>query len=129
MPSREQFCDLSPAIAKQAVSLIDDEVLLSRPRRLLNAGIEVVVPALSALLPQSAFQVLGYQRPLFVAIKIHKLYNLEDKKEKKKKRSPACFYSQHIYSIHTSELPTFSSSSLVQGPFTNSGSKTLNQRC
>lgn len=82
MPSREQFCDLSPAIAKQAVSLIDDEVLLSRPRRLLNAGIEVVVPALSALLPQSAFQVLGYQRPLFVAIKIHKLYNLEDKKEK-----------------------------------------------
>lgn len=38
----------------------------------------MVVPALSALLSQPAFQVLGYHCPLFVAVEIHKLYNLRN---------------------------------------------------
>lgn len=58
------------------------------------------MPALSALLPQSAFQVLGYQCPLFVAIKIDKLYNLEDKKEKLKKKED----DQHAF-IHNIFTP------------------------
>lgn len=38
----------------------------------------MVVPALSALLSQPAFQVLGYHCPLFVAVEIHELYNLRN---------------------------------------------------
>lgn len=75
-PSREQLGNLSPAVTQQAVRLVDDEVLLRRPRRLLHIGIEVVVPALSTLLPQSALQVLGYHRPLLVAVEIDELYDL-----------------------------------------------------
>ncbi len=78
LPSGEQLGNLSPAVSEQAVSLVDDEVLLGCPRRLLHAGIEVVVPALSTLLPQSALQVLGNHRPLFVAVEIYKLYNLRN---------------------------------------------------
>lgn len=78
LPSREQLGNLSPAVSQQAVSLVDDEVLLGRPRRLLHIGVEVVVPALSALLPQPALQVLGHHCPLFVAVAIDKLYNLRN---------------------------------------------------
>ena len=76
LPPREQLGDLSPAVSEQAVSLVDDEVLLCCPRRLLHIGIEVVVPTLSTLLPQSALQMLGYHGPLFVAVEIYKLYDL-----------------------------------------------------
>lgn len=76
LPSREQFCYLHPAVSKKAVSLVDDEVFLSSPWTFLHTGIEVVVPALSALFPQPALQVLGYHCPLLVAVEIHKLYNL-----------------------------------------------------
>lgn len=60
------------------MGLVDDEVLLRRPRRLLHIGIEVVVPALSTLLPQSTLQMFGYHCPLLVAVEIHKLYNLRN---------------------------------------------------
>lgn len=76
LPSREQLCYFHPAVSKKAVSLVDDEVFLSSPWTLLHIGIEVVVPALSALFPQPALQVLGNHCPLLVAIEIHKLYNL-----------------------------------------------------
>lgn len=76
LPSRKQLRYLHPAVSKSPVSLVDDEVLLSGPRRFLHIGIEVVVPALSALFPKPAFQMLGYHCPLLVAIEIDKLYNL-----------------------------------------------------
>lgn len=79
LPSGEQFGNLSPAVSQQAVSLVDDEVLLGRPRGFLHIGIEVVVPSLSALLPQSALQLLGDHRPLLVAVEIDELYHLRDK--------------------------------------------------
>lgn len=78
LPSRQQLGNLSPAVSEQAVSLVDDEVLLGGPRRLLHVGIEVVVPALSALLPQSTFQMLGNHSPLLVAVEIYKLNNLRN---------------------------------------------------
>lgn len=78
LPSREQLSNLSPAVSEQAVSFVDNEVLLGCPWWLLHAGIEVVMPALSALLSQSALQVLGYHCPLFVAVEIYKFYNLRN---------------------------------------------------
>lgn len=76
LPSGKQLCYLYPAVSKSPVSPVDDEVFLSSPRRFLHIGIEVVVPALSALFPEPALQMLGYQCPLLVAIEIDKLYNL-----------------------------------------------------
>lgn len=78
LPSGEQLGNLSPAVSEQAVSLVDDEVLLRSPRRFLHVGIKMVVPALSTLLSQPALQMLGYQCPLFVAVEIHKLYDLRN---------------------------------------------------
>lgn len=76
-PSRKQFGDLSPAVAQHAVSLVDDEIFLWSPGRLLDVWIEVVVPALSALLPKTALQVLGHHRPLLVAVLLHELNHLD----------------------------------------------------
>lgn len=77
-PPREQLGDLGPAVSQQAVGLVDDEVLLGRPRGLLHVGIEVVVPAFSALLAQPALQVPGHYGPLLVAITIYQLYDLNN---------------------------------------------------
>lgn len=88
LPSREQLCNLRPAVSQYAVSLVDDEVLLRGPRRFLHTRIEMVVPALSALLSQPAFQVLGHHRPLFVAVAVHKLYNLRNVEHASKLHPP-----------------------------------------
>lgn len=77
-PPREQLGDLGPAVSQQAVGLVDDKVLLSRPRGLLHIGVEVVVPAFSALLAQPALQVTGHYGPLLVAITIYQLYDLNN---------------------------------------------------
>lgn len=78
LPSREQLGNFSPAVSKQAVSLVDDKVLLGCPWWLLHTGIKVVMPAFPTLLPQSALQMLGYHCPLFVAVEIYKFYNLKN---------------------------------------------------
>lgn len=77
-PPREQLGDLGPTVSQQAVGLVDDEVLLGCPRGLLHVGIEVVVPAFSALLAQPALQVPGHYGPLLVAITIYQLYDLNN---------------------------------------------------
>ena len=46
------------------MSLYDDLVLLFRPLVLADAGVEVVVPALAALLADPARQVLGDEAPI-----------------------------------------------------------------
>lgn len=59
------------------MSLVDDEIFVWGPGRLLDVWIEVVVPALSALLPETALQVLGHHRPLLVAVLLHELNHLD----------------------------------------------------
>ena len=61
------------------MGLADDAVLLLRPAGLLHLGVEVVVPALTALLAQPALQVLGNQRPLLRAVLLDQLDDLEVK--------------------------------------------------
>lgn len=156
LPSREQLSNLSPAVSKHAVSFEDDEVLLRCPWWLLHIGVEVIVPALSTLLSQSALQMLGYHSPLFVPIQIYKLYNLSNNGQPVSIWDKTAFHLWYwmCCTVHSqmyadfrkvlwkelrwqlSQLnvllcafPTFSSSSLVQEPLTNSGSRTLNQRC
>lgn len=58
-PAREQLSDFCPAIAQLLVRLVDYSVLLLCPGSLLNLWVQVVVPALTALLANSPLQVLG----------------------------------------------------------------------
>lgn len=75
-PPRQHLGDLGPAVAEHLVGLTDDAVLLLRPAGLLYLGVEVVMPALTALLPQPALQVLGDQRPLLRAVLLDQLDDL-----------------------------------------------------
>lgn len=78
-PPRQHLGNLGPAVAQHLVGLPDDAVLLLGPAGLLHLGIEVVVPALTALLPQPALQVLGDQRPLLRAVLLNQLNDLGGK--------------------------------------------------
>lgn len=75
-PPWQHLGDLSPAVAKHLVGLTDNAVLLLSPAGLLYLGVEMVVPALTALLPQPALQVLGDQRPLLCAVLFDQLDDL-----------------------------------------------------
>lgn len=59
---------VSPLVADSLV--IDEEkpLLLVAPSDLLDPWVQVVVPSLPALLPDSPWQVLSYLRPLLWAI-------------------------------------------------------------
>ena len=46
------------------------------PSGLLYLWVEMVVPALATLLPNTPLQVLGYQGPAFRPILLHQLYHL-----------------------------------------------------
>lgn len=59
LPPREELGDLCPAVAQPFVGLVDDSVLLLSPRRLLDLRVEVIVPSLTALLPNPSLEVLG----------------------------------------------------------------------
>lgn len=59
--------------------LVDYSVFLLRPGSLLNLWVQVVVPALAALLPIPGVQVFGDQRPAFHAVLLHQLSDLHRK--------------------------------------------------
>ena len=46
------------------------------PSSLLYLWVEMVVPALATLLPNTPLQVLGYEGPAFRPILLHQLYHL-----------------------------------------------------
>lgn len=75
-PAGEQLCDFGPAVAQLLVRLVDDAVLLLSPRGLLHLRVQVVVPALAALLANSPLQVLGDHRPALGSILLHQLDHL-----------------------------------------------------
>lgn len=53
--------------------LNDDLILLLRPFVLTDVRVEVVVPALSTLLPDPARQVLGHEAPILRAVAFDQL--------------------------------------------------------
>ena len=76
-PTRKQLRDLGPSISKGFVSLKNLPVLLFPPRLLVNVGVEVVVPALPALLPNSARQMPCNQTPLLRTVLSDELDDLQ----------------------------------------------------
>lgn len=76
LPSRKELGDLCPTVAEPFVGLIDDSVLFLSPRRLLDFWVEVIVPSLTALLPNPSLEVLGDYRPTFGAVLLHQVNDL-----------------------------------------------------
>lgn len=75
-PAREKLGDFSPAVSQLLVRLVDDPVFLLSPGRLLHLWVEVVVPALAALLADTPLQVLGDHRPALGSILLDQLDHL-----------------------------------------------------
>lgn len=76
IPSRKELGDLCPAVSEPFVGLIDDSVLFLSPRRLLYFWVEVVVPSLTALLPNPSLEVLSDYWPTFGAILLYQVDDL-----------------------------------------------------
>lgn len=66
--TRQQFGYLCPLITPLQVRLVDDVVLLFRPRGFLDVGIQVIVPPLPTLLTDTTAKMSCDECPLFGAI-------------------------------------------------------------
>ena len=60
----ENLCNVCPLVALALVGDVEDQLLLKAPGVLLDLGVEMVVPALSALLADPAREVLRDRGPL-----------------------------------------------------------------
>ena len=71
--SLEHLSDLGPLVVDDAVHQEQDPLFLLVPVDLLDARVEVVVPALAALLAHSAVQMLRDEGPLLRPVGHHEL--------------------------------------------------------
>lgn len=69
----EVLGDISPLVADPLVVDEEKPLFLVAPSDLLDPWVQVVMPSLPALLPDSPGQLLSYLRPLLWAIKLNKL--------------------------------------------------------
>lgn len=76
VPAGEQLCNLGPLVAPLAMCLIDDTVFLLCPGRLLDAGVEVIVPAFATLLADPTLKMASDQRPLLGAVSLDQRHHL-----------------------------------------------------
>ena len=74
-PAGDEFGDLGPLVAPLLVSVVDDPVLLVSPGGFLDLWVEMVVPSLAALLPDSSLQVFGNQSPSLRPVLPHEFNN------------------------------------------------------
>jgi len=72
-PPREHLGHLGPFAAVGGVGQEEDPLLMQHPLYFQNGGIEVVVPPLSALLPQTALHELSDEGPSLRAILFYEL--------------------------------------------------------
>lgn len=79
VPAGQEFGDVGPAVSQQSVDLTDDTVLLQRPAALLHRRVQVVVPALAALLPVTTVQVFGNKRPALHTVLLNQINDLHRK--------------------------------------------------
>lgn len=79
VPARQQLGDVCPTVSQQSVGLTDDVVLLQRPATLLHCRVQMVVPALAALLPITTVQVLGDERPALHTVLVNQIDDLRRK--------------------------------------------------
>lgn len=59
------LCDLAPLVPEIIVHLQNDSVLLRRPFLLANVWVQMIVPSLTTLLPDSPGQSIGDGAPVF----------------------------------------------------------------
>ena len=71
----ENLGDFSPLVVDNSVHEEQNPLLFFIPVDFLNSGVEVIVPTLSALLANTAIQMLGNQRPLLGPVCHHQLQN------------------------------------------------------
>ena len=69
----EHLGDLGPLVVHDTVHQKQDPLFLLVPVDFLDAGVEVIVPALAALLAYSAIQVLRDEGPLLWPVGHHEL--------------------------------------------------------
>ena len=62
-PAGDQLGYLGPLVAPLLVGIEDDSVFLVSPGSFLNLRVEMVMPSLSTLLPNSPLQMLGNECP------------------------------------------------------------------
>lgn len=79
IPAGQQFGDVGPAVSQLSVGLTDDVVLVQHPLALLHRRVQVVVPALAALLPVTTLQVFGDERPALHAVLLNEINGLHRK--------------------------------------------------
>ena len=61
----EGLCDLAPFVPKIIMHLQNDTVLLRRPFLFANVWVQMIVPSLTALLPDSPGQSISNSAPVF----------------------------------------------------------------
>ena len=71
----EERCDFGPFGAVNTVRMNDGAVFIGGPSLLFDIGVEMVVPALPALLADAAGQKRRNKRPLFRAVLVDKLHH------------------------------------------------------
>jgi hypothetical protein len=72
-PSFQNFGDFGPFVALATVAEVEDPLLVATPLDLLDLGVQVVVPPLSALLPDPARQVLSDLGPLLGPVLLNQM--------------------------------------------------------
>mmetsp|Transcript_33230 Transcript_33230/g.98762 ORF Transcript_33230/g.98762 Transcript_33230/m.98762 type:complete len:262 (+) Transcript_33230:1740-2525(+) len=75
-PAVQQLGDLGPPGPQSSGRFDDHLVLLLHPLSAVDVRIEVIVPALPALLPQSSLELLGDERPLLLPVLMDQLCHL-----------------------------------------------------
>ncbi len=71
----ENFGDLSPLVAVVSMHQVENPLLLAAPANLLDLRVQVIVPPLAALLPNTTREVLSNQRPFLGPIFIDEVKN------------------------------------------------------
>lgn len=79
VPAGQQLGDVRPAVSQLSVGLTDHDVLVQRPLAFLHCWVQVIVPALTALLPVTTLQVFGDYRPALHAVLLNESEDLSRK--------------------------------------------------
>jgi hypothetical protein len=86
----KQLRNLGPLVSQRGMCLEDRSILILRPRVLVDARMQMVVPPFSALFANPALQMAGNERPPLWSMLVYKFNYLIIllKAEKREKRNP-----------------------------------------
>jgi hypothetical protein len=70
-PTREKLRDEGPFVSILSVSFNDGHIFLLSPSLFANFRIQMIMPALSALLSDATWQLFRYEAPVFGAMTLN----------------------------------------------------------